>query len=733
MEVVRLGAINPPEKQRSQWAREILSDAIERDLTPSVVPVQEVVSFTVTMEPALVARLKSKAQQLDIPMSRLTAGLIEAALRERQSGPVATAKAEDPSGIPGESAVRDILKPLLRNCVEKVAAGKIVLAEAATGTGKGRMIAAMAANAASKGDTVVISAPLTVTWQLIDALKTIPEAQLAGVTMSLGRPNFISPARALDWAVENGRSELESWVTGGGKPFSSRSIDASAVIDHQLCWLLEDALLLAEDLPIDALMLGRDDEDCCPAQMLYKSMRGNHSEAGIILCSHYMLASHVRNLQMRGLVGELDDEEGEPAGMSLPQTIDTLIVDEAHLLEQAFAAIYSHTLRMRPLIRLIEENGGRGKAAALAALNGLYASMQETVTRSSRGTSFSCRLEDAPDLESAIRGAQSALQGISGKNLTSTEKLILSVAQKAMKDALTGHSRLRVELTPVRNYPMLISGRANLQSALLCLWDSVIGAALVSATLFTDGENGSLTRWKLEIPPSRALYLSPVHPAWTRDPVALQTLRCSIPPDDSNEWAAECAAAIGRISEAAVGGTLVLCTSFQNVEQIQTSLAAALGDRLIYQSKSTSAAMCLAQYRAKHHAGQRPVWLGLGAAWTGIDLSDNLHPDSPELDTMLSDLVITRIPVGLNRSLTQERRVAIGGFKIINQEACWQLRQGLGRLVRRPGVKGKNLWVLDARLDGKETWLSPIRKILSQYATAKNKLASWQAGLNPAT
>lgn len=98
----------------------------------------------------------------------------------------------------------------------------------------------------------------------------------------------------------------------------------------------------------------------------------------------------------------------------------------------------------------------------------------------------------------------------------------------------------------------------------------------------------------------------------------------------------------------------------------------------------------MAQYKRLYHSGDRPVWLGLGAAWTGIDLSDDQASD-PSEDMMLADLVITRLPVGLNRSLTQERRIEIAGFKMVTLEAVWQLRQGLGRLVRRPGVKNKNL------------------------------------------
>lgn len=719
MEVIRIGAIAPPATQRSQWARAGLAEAMDRQLEPVAVPIQELVSFTSTMNPSLASQLKALAEAKDIPLARLTAGLLEALRLQSVISEAAPVRPKPALGIPGQAEVREVLLPLLEQSAAGIEQGKIVFAEAATGTGKGRMIAALAANAAAKGDTVVVSAPLAVTWQLIDALNGIPEAQVAGITMSLGRPNFVSPKRLLEWASENERDELAAWVKAGGKPLSSRTIGASSVIDHELCWMLEDALVLADDLQIDAIMLSSDDPDDCPAQQLYKAMRSNHTEAGIILCSHYMLAAHVRFLQLRGLVNE-DDAPELAQGLSLPQTIDTLIVDEAHMLEQAFAAIYSHTLRLRPLIRALETHVSRGKAPAIKSLNELGDQITRAVRQVKDGSSLFCQLDQVPNLEPALREALTALEGVTLKSLNGDTKTVIRVAIRAMKDALSGRSRLRMEVTPVRHFPMLVSGRANLQKALLSLWDSVTGAVLVSATLYASDDKAVLTRWKLEVPPSRALYLPPVHPAWTTEPVILHDASNTIEPNDSAEWADETAGLIRRVAESAVGGTLVLCTSFQNAELLQARLEAELGARLIVQAKASSASMCVARYKALYRGGKRPVWLGLGAAWTGIDLSDELA-NNPEDDAMLSDLVITRLPVGLNRSLTHQRRYDIAGFKILSLEAVWQLRQGLGRLVRRPGVRNKNLWVLDSRLAGNVPWVTPFKRLLSRYKSAPGR------------
>lgn len=716
MNVVRIGALNPPTENRSQWARQGLNQALEMGLTPTAVPLHEVTSFSATLPPALALKLKTLASDKDIPLSRITAGLLDALHKHQQSGSGAPAAETTSPAIPGQAAVRDILWPLLEKAAEGIDQSKIAFAEAATGTGKGRMIAALAADSASKGKIVVISAPLAVTWQLLEELKEIPEALQAGITMSLGRPNFVSPERLMNWAMESDRQSVIDWLENGAKPRSAKTIMATTVFGKELCWMLEDALDLAEDIPVDAVMLGEDKDDDCPAQWLYKSLRANQQRASIILCSHYMLASHIRILQIRGVADALDDSEtpDEHLGTALPSRIDSLIVDEAHLLEQAFAAIYSHTLRLNPLIRAIETHCKTGRNAAVAALKTLGQQITSAIMQRDAGGTLSCQLDRLPMLVPHLLDSLAALEGIKQKSLDASTRTEIKIAVRAIKEALSGRTRLRLELTPVRHYPMLCTGWSNLETAFKCLWGSVGGAALVSATLYASDDHAFLTRWKLEVPPNRALFLPPVHPKWTTDPVSLQDGIVRHEADDSDEWADEAAIKVAKIAEGAIGGTLVLCTSFQNASQLYERLKPKMQDRLIIQSRSISASICASQFRAYHYSGKRPVWIGLGAAWTGIDLTDRACTD-PAQDTMLSDLVITRLPLGLNRTLTHERRLAIAGFKVVTAEALWHFRQGLGRLVRRPGVKNKKLWVLDCRFRGDSPWTSSFRRLLDTY------------------
>jgi ATP-dependent DNA helicase DinG len=119
---------------------------------------------------------------------------------------------------------------------------------------------------------------------------------------------------------------------------------------------------------------------------------------------------------------------------------------------------------------------------------------------------------------------------------------------------------------------------------------------------------------------------------------------------------------------------------------------------------------CPQKYRERAQNGIRPLWIGLGGAWTGIDLSDNSVP--PEEDRLLTDLIITRIPWRLNRSITHLRRM--NALKDAERMETLRLfRQGIGRLVRREGVRDRKLHVLDPRIE--EKYYASFRKTLQAF------------------
>ncbi|MCH8552941.1 MAG: DEAD/DEAH box helicase family protein [Natronospirillum sp.] len=648
------------------------------------------------------------AKERGISLAVLTAGLIEALCAD--AGDEDDGPSEDSSQIHGIESVRELLHPLLKQAHEGLQQGKIAFVEAATGTGKGRMLAALAADAAAAGQQVVVSAPLSVTWQLVDDLSQLP-GSLPAIDLLLGRPNFVDPESVRGWAQDNSHGELLDWVEAGGPALSARTQNIAKLTGKALSWLLEDALSLAEGLPVSTVMLSGDSGKECPAEGLYRTLKSteNRSQQGILLCSHHMLASHVRHAAFNR------DADDDPAS-GIPSKIDTLLVDEAHQLEAAFAAIFSHAIHFRSLIRTIQSSVKVNKKPALLALEVMEHEITERILPTNQSaTSASGWPSEYPDITDTMKRAEDALCAIKTKNLNAHATSAIRAAIGAFRAALSGRSMLRFEVSPVRRYPGLTVGRSNLEGATADLWDSVGSAALCSATLFA-GDSANLTRWKLGVDVARALYCRPVHPPWTWKPVVLHSERTSVDADDSAEWAQSASEQIHRIAARAAGGTLVLCTSHDNVRQLSDSLSDNLAGRLIAQHPGTSARGCAMQFDALYRSGLKPVWIGVGAAWTGISLSDTealAHEDN-----MLSDLVITRLPIGLNRSLTHDRRVKIGGFGIVAQEALWQLRQGIGRLVRREGLPDKHLWVLDPRLDSSKPWVERFNRLLSKYKKA---------------
>lgn len=697
----------------------MLTLAVEQELSPVLLPSHELTSYTVMMPPALSDRLSRGAAQTKMSVTDYSAGLIAAVLAGGTESK-ADIKASEPTQLAGEPRVREVLRPLMRTAYEEMSGGKVAFIEAATGTGKGRMISALAAEAAKNGKRVVISAPLAVTWQLIEDLSAIPEAKHAGIRLVLGRPNFISPAAALEWAQDNGAQDLIEWIKAGGKPISAKALSASKITGTQLCWMMEDAISLAENLPVSSVVLHKvEDGDDCEAEKQFLALRKDNPEAAIVLCSHFMLATHFRTLQILTGRDENDGatdspEEDSIGPLGIPTKIDTLLIDEAHLLEAAVASINTNAIHLRSLQRLIKNEVTLGKKPALAAISALEETCKRLI-HGNEGKRFSGLATEESELAAALKETGIALSAIKQKKLAPGSRSVLNVAIKACTSSARAGMRLQVELSPVRNYPSLMVGRSNLQASMEFMWDQCRSAALISATLYSDGSDSKLIRWKLSVPPARAAYLPSVHPDWVKAPVRLHECRTAIPPDDSDEWAEEAAAIIADAAAKAKGGTLVLCTSHRNAASLEQQLATNFGPRLILQTASNSAASCAARYREMYKAGMKPIWLGTGAAWTGVDLSD--HDVEPAEDMMLADLLIPRLPVGLNRTLTHERRAQVAGFGIVAQEACWQLRQGVGRLVRREGVPSRNLWVLDPRLDSKLPWVASFLRVL-RYPTA---------------
>ena len=170
-------------------------------------------------------------------------------------------------------------------------------------------------------------------------------------------------------------------------------------------------------------------------------------------------------------------------------------------------------------------------------------------------------------------------------------------------------------------------------------------------------------------------------------------------PEDVHAWHCNVAAVLLQQAETAVGGMLSLSTSFATVQRLRELLYPNLGERLIWQRDGYSANRCAKDFVDLYRAGIKPVWLGTGGAWTGLDLRDLPVPlERAHEDNLLTDLNINRIPFGVNRSLTHQHRKETFGFACEKTEVEFIFRQGMGRLVRSDGVNDRRLVICDARL-----------------------------------
>ncbi len=61
------------------------------------------------------------------------------------------------------------------------------------------------------------------------------------------------------------------------------------------------------------------------------------------------------------------------------------------------------------------------------------------------------------------------------------------------------------------------------------------------------------------------------------------------------------------------------------------------------------------------------------------------------------------MPFGTNRTAVHKARIKRLGFDIEAMEAALRLKQGLGRLIRREGVIGRRIWMMDGRVQGRHS------------------------------
>lgn len=453
---------------------------------------------------------------------------------------------------------------------------------------------------------------------------------------------------------------------------------------------------------------------------------------------------------------------GDPG--RLPE-VGLLIIDEGHQLEASFATVFASGISVSRLMRALRK-------------------LRETAPKSIRESDIERadaawqRLREVGGLlgvdrvttqeNEAVSEAVSSLREIIGAVVKRIPKAIAHAAEvrhlRAISLALEVAARslgerngmtVRVSWSPAVHWPAIEVGRYDVSRELDFLWSAVVRdrSVVVSATLFDDVTLAGLEniRRMLSVRTVFVRALPPVRPAWLFDPVTLclagatvhvdglpryrrPVIRDKLDADEfarrSERWRRDVADYIVKAYASAVGGVLVLLTAYAEVDEIEARLAQTLPPELLLaQGPDRSLEALRYAFFERTAEGRKPLLLGVGAAWTGLDISaDGLHALtgvslSPAEDRVLTDLIMPIAPIGTNRSLTHAwRREKTGTAAEIGATSIL-FRQGIGRLVRRDGLpNNRRLHVLDSRIH-EAAWAPFMRPLLRALEGYRRRLA----------
>jgi CRISPR type IV-associated DEAD/DEAH-box helicase Csf4 len=462
-----------------------------------------------------------------------------------------------------------------------------------------------------------------------------------------------------------------------------------------------------------------------------------------------------------------------------------LMVDEAHMMEQAYSNALSEYVSLTAFERQCRDAARTFGVFSKNNLDAISRSLQiirevglETDQLWLNDSSAAQRkVSDAlaeivnavSSLEKPKRKRKNGTDGESGKSNTEIDTMVAvtsrirrqAKALNAAANAAAGVAAL-VKFSPVRLFPQIYVGRAQVSSFLEFTWATARAGAAVSATLYLpkgDGFSSWYQRKLLGIVDSRAKEYAPVASAWLYTQVeAVYTppdnpiivkgekeprliLR---PPTQSDKhdwhpdeiatrqeaaeaiWIADLARTMGDIYKSAQGGVLVLMTSYKSAQQLRDALNPDLlpPEALITGSTDESLAAQKMRFLTISATRVRPIWIAVGGAWTGLDISgkDMMPRRAPQEDYTVTDLVIPRVPFGLNHSITHATRIKSNpsvSWEIL--DTLFRFKQGMGRLIRDEGLPkdSRRIWVLDNRINDPRKNLSRsfagIRALLAGY------------------
>jgi CRISPR type IV-associated DEAD/DEAH-box helicase Csf4 len=656
-------------------------------------------------------------------------------------------------------------KTMCRLMAESHAPGDILFLEASTGVGKGRAVAAHAAHLVktNASERVVIAAPtIEILGQLFCEYKTLKHGAARAASM-IGSGEFVSEV-ALRLILDSDDAEqlpdvqaARAWLKESARrPWGKL----------QKNWLCDSLADAAPGFPINLVRLTHYQRSALNAAddgglRAYLKCAQDAAQARVVFVTHTMLAldvvqrlsatrddgiAHSKRAQFESDEAWWHADLAARAAASVAGLIpnyDTLLVDEAHLLEQSFSNAVSDQISLFALKNMVDTHGPAALRTTMRAIFEALVTVGKTTDTLHLGVRDGRNAAD----QRGTQGLAKLCRAIARHQKSVKDKATRAALQEfrhkfrwlERDGSLPSVFATRLYFTPSRRYPLVERSKLNVNRELSFLWKYVRAGVLASATLYMHTASGYALhdmRKELRVPAARARAMRPICPAWVTKPVTvyLPPARPTknaiddllVPPKfgaELTEWAAyydRIAAFInGHWSQRVSGGTLMLMTSFEAIDEIGARLKRGpLADRVMVSERRESFRQRASRYLEAVNNDRAPIWLATGRAWTGL----NLRTGSKAADDHAIDyLVMPRLPVLLNCSaIHRERVLGVDGPGAFGGREIWQcarfVRQGIGRAVRQRGVPAKEIFVLDGRL----SWvaggsLCSVRGTFSRY------------------
>lgn len=654
--------------------------------------------------------------------------LIMAALdfKEQQSKPVII-DYDDSIGVNFNDgrAWRDIQTEIIPELVLGLHSDKVIALEASTGAGKS---AALLAAAVLDGRDALICAPtISILKQLVTEYLSFDITY--DYVVILGRQTFVSEDlvhSSLDDLKPETQKEVKGWMT--------------AQENGQVCpvfntpWLasqLSEQVTLPDGW-INTVTLDHIVSDVhCAGYQAYSRVKARAKTAKHVFCTHAMLAfdlvmrlkeSRLNSEDYDSLNSEFQIAMEEYSDLALAQKKREillkstkqraktasglfgkriLLVDEAHMLEANIANTLSDKIALSTTLKLVKQHNtklvGMGSKAGTAATKALEKAFKAIVRESAKeDILYSVNLDSVGDgLKAVFTQFYTALK----KFVATTkvrDKTILEMNRifNDLNEGKKGYSAY-ISFSPNYRYPSLLTGRDSIAAPLSMLWESYMAAGLVSATLQVPSLGYDFVKRTLYIPTDRFIQGNSYETDWLKKNVTLhlpnvgRTQLCRPPSElPQGEWIEDVASHIDVITREAVGGTLVLTSSFSIINDLRLLVNNDTHSRVISQGGKQE----YAQNEADFRNNDRPIWLATGRSWQGLDLRSD---DDQEL---LTDLIIVNIPFGVSGSVGAHKRIEkIGFHNVVPYELAIKLKQGIGRLKREDDDTKRHIWLLDNR------------------------------------